>query len=351
MLKADAYGVGAAAFARELSRGGVSIFGVGDSSEALELLESGCKSRLLILGAVVENEIPAVVSHGVEVCLHSEERLRAIVAEARRQGRRCRVHLKVDTGMGRLGVLPSRALELARKIESSPALEFAGLCTHLAGVDSDAHDENREQLRRFRAIVRRVRDDSAAKPVVHAVASPSLELAEDAAVEGLGSMARVGIALHGLRPRGAGPAYDALAPVLALRTQVVYLKDVPAGSTLGYRRTHRVDGRTRIATLPMGYNDGLSASLGGAGRVLVRGQWAPIVGAVSMDYTTVDVGHIPGVRVGDTVTLVGRDGNREQGLVELAERAQRSPYEFSCAIGKRVIRVYHESPRVRTAER
>ena len=347
VVKADAYGVGAVPLVRELERSGVHHFGVGDSSEALELRAAGCRARLLILGALVEHEIPRVVSHRIGVCLHSEGRLRSLAREAHRQARSLDVHLKVDSGMTRLGVLPSRALELARKVAASPALRLAGICTHLAGHQSVDDEGNRAQLREFRPIAEQVRDESLGQPCVHAVATATLPLARESSITGLSLMVRPGLALHGIVPAGLESAR--FRPLTSLRTQVVFLKDVPAGTTVGYSRAHVTDRKTRIATLPFGYNDGLPTSLHGRGEVLIRGRRAPLVGAISMDYATIDVGRVPGVEVGDPVTLVGRDGDEEITLTDFAAASGRPPYELACAIGKRVRRVYHEAASIRTA--
>jgi alanine racemase len=162
-------------------------------------------------------------------------------------------------------------------------------------------------------------------------------------------LVRVGLALHGLLPGLSGSEFD-LRPVLSLRSQVIFLKDVQAGTSLGYGRTYRTPRAIRVATIPMGYNDGLPLGLSNQGRVLVGGRFAPVIGAVSMDYTTLDVGAISGVQVGDAVTIVGRDGEQSIGLPDLARWAETIPHEILCSIGKRVTRIYHSAvPRVQAA--
>jgi len=336
VVKADAYGHGAVPVARALlDQPGLWGFGVGDSNEALELRAAGLRAPILILGTIIPEEEAQVVSHDVRVCVHSMERIESLEQESRRQGRRTRVHLMVDTGMGRLGVLPGRALDLARAISHSPHLEFEGLATHTSS-SRPGHPFTRVQHERLAALLAELRADGLDPPLVH--------MANTAALLGaVGSglpLVRPGISLYGV----LGPEQTAVAgpvePVMSLRTQVVYMKDVPAGTPIGYNGTHVTARATRVATLPIGYNDGLSYRLSNRGRALVQGMLAPIIGSVSMDYVMLDVGHIPGVRTGDTVTLIGHDGEHAIGVPELATLIGTIPYEICCSIGKRVRRVY-----------
>lgn len=346
VVKADAYGHGAVEVARELQALGVRHFGVGDSGEALELRQAGIAGTVLVLGAIVDGEQASVLAHDVSVSIHSETRIDRLAREARRQGRRCRVHLKVDTGMGRLGVLPSRALALARRIARSSWLELEGVATHFAGTSAADDPENAAQLAAFLDVRAAVEREGLGAPLWHAAASAALFSRLRAGFD----LVRPGGALWGIAPPGAGEAAAALKPVLSLHTQVIFLKDVPAGTPIGYQRTHRTAGRTRVATLPVGYNDGLPLRLGNRGCALVRGTRAPIVGKVSMDYTMLDVGRIRGVRVGEPVTLIGRDGARALPVEEVAELAETIPYEVLCSLGRRVARVYHASRRTTSRE-
>jgi len=336
VLKADAYGHGAVPVARALADEPlVWGFGVGDSNEALELRAAGVTAPLLILGTIIEDEVPQVVSHGIRVCIHSEDRIRSLQAESQRQGRRTRVHLMVDTGMGRLGAQPRRAAALARMIEASSWLELEGVASHPSPTQP-GHPFTTVQRGRLDALLAELSADGITPPLVH--------LANTAAVlggEGLDlPLVRPGISLYGMLAHDLAELAPEFEPVLSLRTQVVYLKDVPADTPVGYNGTHITRSAARIATLPVGYNDGLSYRLSNRGRALVRGQLAPIVGAISMDYTTLDVTAIADVSVGDTVTLIGRDGGRSISIPDLANAIGTIPYEVACAVGKRVRRVY-----------
>lgn len=341
VVKADAYGHGAVEIARELQSLGVDHFGVGDSGEALELRSAGIGSKILILGAIVDGEQEQVVAHGLAVAIHSESRIAQLAREARRQRHVCKVHLKVDTGMGRLGVLPSRALALLRRIAKNPWLELEGVATHFAGTSSGEDRGNEEQLEEFLELRNAVRQEGLGQPLWHAAASAAIFSSLGAELD----LVRPGGALWGIAPAESGAAARGLKPILSLHTQVIFLKDVVAGTSIGYGRTHRTAGKTRIATVPVGYNDGLPLRLGNRGFALVCGARAPIVGRVSMDYTMLDVGRIRGVNVGEPVTLIGRDGAAALPVEEVATLAETLPYEVLCSLGRRVARVYHSSRR------
>lgn len=335
IVKADAYGHGAVPVAWHLASQGVHALGVGDSQEALELRRAGISIPIVILGAVVPGELPDVVANDIAVTVHSSERVRLVEREARRATRPVAVHLKVDTGMGRLGCAPTRAVDIARAIHGSDFLHFEGLCTHFSSVGLDGGGFTQRQIALFEQVSEAVRAAGIPLPARHAAASGAVL----ARVATHLDVIRPGLALYGLAP--SVDLADGLRPALSLRTQVIFLKDFPAGTPIGYARTHITARSTRIATLPVGYADGYPFRLGGKGEVLVRGQRAPVVGRVSMDYLTVDVGRVPGVGVGDEVTLLGADGDEAVGAAELAERAGTIPYEILTRIGKRVGRVYH----------
>ncbi|MFT7462736.1 MAG: alanine racemase [Pseudohongiellaceae bacterium] len=336
VLKADAYGHGAVPVARALEQEPlVWGFGVGDSNEALELRAAGIAAPILVLGTIIADEVPQVVSHDIRVCIHSEDRIHTLQAEAERQGRRTRVHLMVDTGMGRLGAQPRRAAALARLIEASPWLILEGVTTH-PSPSRPGHPFITVQRGRLDALLSELSADGIAPPLVHFANTAAVLGGEGVELP----LVRPGISLYGVLSHELSERGADFEPVMALRTQVVYLKDVPTQTPVGYNGTHVTGGPARIATLPIGYNDGLSYRLSNCGRALVRGQLAPIVGAISMDYTMLDVTAIQGVKVGDTVTLIGRDGERKITIPDLANTIGTIPYEVACAVGKRVRRVY-----------
>ena len=335
VLKADAYGHGAVAAARRLLREGVDMIGVGDSTEAIELREAGVTAPLLVLGAIVPGEVEKVVAYGVAASIHSQSRVDALSAAAESQGRRAPVHLKVDTGMGRLGASPAVAVEIARGLASNPHLSFEGVATHYASAASPVPFQTSSQFEAFRAVLDALRAEDLLPPLVHASSTAAML----GALREHFSMVRVGGGIWGIDPGNLDGSGIELEPALSLRTQVIFLKDFPAGSPIGYHRTHETRRPARVATLPLGYNDGYAWGLGNRASALVRGRRCPVVGAVSMDYTTVDVTDAPGVEVGDVVTLVGRDGGEEVRVEDLARLLATTPYEVTCRLGKRVVRV------------
>jgi len=335
VVKADAYGHGAVAVAHHAARSGVGAFGVGTASEALELRRAGICEPILVLGTIVDEEVTACLHHGIHIGLHSTSRCRALQQLAAAQGREALVHLNVDTGMGRLGVLPERALELLREIRAASHLTLAGVMTHISSPSGEARSGICEQTRRFEQVLEEARADDLLGGWVHMSNSAGLF----SGTSPLFDAVRVGISAYGVAPAEATWGDD-LLPVMSLRTRIVFLKDLPAGSTVGYDGTFELDSQRRIATLPVGYNDGVPWRLSNRGAVLVRGHRAPIVGRVSMDYTTVDVTDIPGVEVNDVATLIGSDGGDRILLREVAAEAETIPYEVACSIGKRVARLF-----------
>lgn len=336
ILKADGYGHGAVPLARRLLREGVASIGVGDSTEAFELREAGIVAPVLVLGAIVPGEMEKVVAYDIATCIHSVTRARLLDEVARGQGRVARVHLMVDTGMGRLGMTPALAPPLAKEIATLANLRLEGVATHYATADSPIPIHLERQFVAFRKVLEEIRALGIDPGVVHASNTAALfsPLREHF------DMIRPGIGLLGMNPGNMEDAAERLRPVLSLRTQIIFMKDFPAGSAIGYHRTWTARRATRIATLPLGYNDGLSWNLGNRAQVLVRGQRAPIVGAISMDYTTVDVGGVRDASVGDVVTIIGRDGDEEIRAEEVALAARTIPYEVTCRLSRRVVRTY-----------
>ena len=320
VVKADAYGHGARAIANHALHCGIHSLGVGTSAEALELRAVGIRAPILVLGTIIDDEARDCLRHNVQIALHSSDRRAHIQGLARELGLRAHVHLNVDTGMGRLGVLPTRALDLLREIRASSYLELCGTMTHVSAAEGALADSTREQARMFEDVLRRAREEHLLRGSIHMANS-------------------AGISAYGILNPDL-PGSGDLKPVLSLRTQVVFLKDVPAGTPIGYSSTWRAERATRIATLPIGYHDGVPWRLSNSGEVIVRGRRAPIVGRVTMDYITVDVGHIPGASVGDTATLIGNDGHETITVDEVAQKAGTIAYEITCSVGRRVQRLY-----------
>jgi len=335
VLKADAYGHGAVIVARKLVELGLNMIGVGDSSEALELRGAGITAPILVLGAIVPGEMEPIVQNDVATCIHSHTRARLLSDVARALGRKARVHLMIDTGMGRLGVRPDVAQALAKEIAADPCLVLEGVCTHYGSAASPVPFHTSEQVSSFVRIVQEIEALGIRPRLTHA--SNSAAVFSTLSVHF--SMARVGLALFGLNPGNFPMGTAPVDPVLSLRTQVAFLKDIPIGTPVGYNRTFVTRRATRIAVVPMGYSDGLPYSLSNRAFVLVRGERAPLIGAISMDYATIDVTDIPDVAVGEEVTVIGTDGKRRISAEDLARTIGTIPYEIVTRLGRRVGRI------------
>ena len=335
VLKANAYGHGAVITARKLVQLGVAMIGVGDSTEALELRDAGIDAPILVLGAIVPGEMEALVRNDIATCVHSHDRARLLSDVARALGRRVRVHIKIDTGMGRLGVRPEVACHLAKEIGNDPHVLLEGICTHYGSAASPVPFHTSEQISQFVRIVQEIRATGLQPRLIHASNSAAVlsTLSEHF------SMARVGLALFGLNPGNLPLGTPPIDPVLSLRSQVAFLKDVPAGTPIGYNKTFVTRRATRLAVLPLGYNDGLPYALSNRAYVLIHGERAHIVGAISMDYTTVDVTDIPNTAVGDNVTIIGADGRARVTVEDLARTIGTIPYEITTRLGSRVARL------------
>jgi alanine racemase len=334
VLKANAYGHGAIEAAKLLTESGIDAIGVGDSGEALELRDAGISAPILIVGGIIPGEMRRVVENDIEVNLHTVESAEELNAAA--DGQRVRVHLKIDTGMGRLGMQPFEAVPFLHNLRRLRNLELVGLCTHFSIPNERNPAFTTRQIEHFNLAVEVAERLGYTGLTLHASSSLALFGRDDARF----NMVRTGIALWGLLPGDLTGQGDTLQPALTLKSRILYLKDVPEGTPIGYSRTYYAPGPTRIATLPVGYNDGYRTSMSNRAEALVRGVRCPVVGRVSMDYTTVDVGAVPDVAVGDEVTLIGIDGDESVTLSDVAAWAGAIPYEILCGLGRRVARVY-----------
>jgi len=341
VVKADAYGHGALQCALALEREGATWFGVTSLDEAIPLREAGIKGRILLMTGFWPGEERELLQLHLTPTVWSVEQV-ALLEKASSGQSRCGVHVKVDTGMGRLGVTLEELPRLLASLKSSPHLFLEGLSTHLAS--SEALDEASvdEQLKIFEDARATVQNADFKSPIIH-VANSCAILSRP---QSWNDMVRPGIALYGAAlplQRGGREIDDPvlpLKPVLSWKTRILSLREMPAGQALGYNGTYSTKLPSCIAVLPVGYADGLNRRLSSRGRVLLRGQYAPIVGRISMDLTLIDVTAIPGATVGDEVILIGKSGEAEITAREHAMLAGTIPYEVLCAISKRVPRRY-----------
>jgi alanine racemase len=340
VVKADAYGHGAVHAARVALGAGASWLGVAIPEEAVALRAAGLRSRILVLGPIAPEQAPLVVAHDLDQCVADMTQADALSREATARGSFVRLHLKVDTGMGRVGVSPRDARPVAARIAELPGVRLLGLMTHFAESDAEDPTFTREQLARFEAVHRELRDAGHAIALRHAANSGALMRHPDSRLD----LVRPGIMLYGCHPcRNRRPDDPPLAPALRLCSGISHLKDLARGGTVSYGRTFVAPRDMRVATLPIGYADGLSRLLSGRGHALIRGRRVPIVGRVCMDMTMVDVTLVPDAAIGDEAVLIGRQAGEEITADEVADLLGTISYEVLCRIGPRVPRIYHRS--------
>ncbi len=335
-VKGDAYGHGAVAVARTLAGEGCDAFGVALVEEGAQLRDAGLEGLVLCLGGVGRYGADEVVRRGLTPVLYDEGDAERLDAAARAAGTRVRVHLKVDSGMGRLGVpLPHWERFLDRLARFS-SIEVEGFMTHFAESDAEDDTFTREQHRRFKAALATLRARGWRPSIVHACNSGAVLTRRDAHAD----MVRPGILLYGVAPAKGLHESLPLAPVMGVVTQVLFVKDLPPNARVSYGQGFTTRRASRIATLPVGYADGYPRALGNRAHVLVQGRPCPVVGVVCMDLCMVDVTDVPEpVESGDAVVLLGEQGGARIGVDDLAAWAGTIPYEILCGFSERVPRV------------
>lgn len=335
VVKADGYGHGAVAVARACLAGGADRLAVAFAEEGVELRKAGFNCPILVMGYTGAEEAPKALGYNLELTVVSAENAKAVAEAASRRGAKAPVHIKVDTGMRRLGIDWRDAGREARAIAAIDGLQLVGLSSHFA--DADAADQGfaREQLRRFLEASEAAADAGIKPRLKHIANSAATLFLPESHLD----MVRVGIALYGLRASTERPASVILRPALSVRARVTQLREIGSGETVGYGRSYAASKPTRIAVLPLGYADGLSRSLSNRGRVVFEGGSAPIVGKVCMDQIMVDVDAVPGIKEGDMAVVAGYGG---PPVAELADLLGTIDYEISCAVRRRLPRVYVE---------
>jgi alanine racemase len=349
IVKADAYGHGAVRVARALLEAGAPLLAVALVEEGLELRESGIEAPILVLGAAYGERYDLLVRQRLTPIVFTPQHVARLAAAARAAGVRASAHLKIDTGMGRLGVPLAELPTVIEALQAAPEVELEGLCTHFASADVAPRATTDAQVKLYQEASRALASARFA-PRLHHLANSAGTLDFPAARQ---DITRPGIMIYGYSPfesaaqisPGARDAADRLRPALTWRTAIVHIKTVAAGTAVSYGG-HWVARRTsRVATIPVGYGDGYDRRLSGrpgfgSADVLVRGQRAPVAGTVCMDMSMVDVTDVPGAEVGDEVILMGTQGGLHIWADELASRLGTISYEVLCAIGKRVPRRY-----------
>jgi alanine racemase len=338
VVKANGYGHGAEEVARVALENGADWLAVARVEEGIELRKKGIKASILVFGLVTGNMIREALENNLVLTVYNPESARAVADAALARGRNAPVHLKVDTGMGRLGFfLDEQSIKEIRDVISIPGLDPLGIYTHFAAADAGDKSYTRLQLQRFQEGLQVLAGYGIDFPLRHAANSAALIDLPGAHFD----MVRPGISIYGLYPSGdVDQSRVALKPAMALKTRVTQVKEVDAGFSVSYGCTYVTPAPTTLATVAVGYADGYTRLLSSKASVLVHGERAPVVGRICMDQCVIDVGHIPGVKPGDEVVLMGSQGNNTISAYEIASAIGTINYEVVTMISARVPRVY-----------
>jgi len=340
IVKANAYGHGTGPVARTALANGATWLGVATLDEALQLRQEGIAAPLLILGYTPAEDAGQVVAAGISQTVFNLEQARVLNEAAAANGVQARLHVKIDTGMGRLGLLPDRAVPVITAINDLPHVSLEGFFTHFAAADAADKSYTRRQLALFQRAIAELKRQGITFPWLHAANSGAIIDLPEAHF----NLVRAGIILYGYYPSGEVQKERLdLRPVMTLKTRVVLVKELPAGSYISYGCTYSTPAPTRVATLPVGYADGYSRLLSNRAEVLIRGRRVPVIGRVCMDQCMVDVTSIPGVQVDDEVVLFGCQEDDTITVEEVAGWMGTINYEILCLLSGRVARLYRHS--------
>ncbi len=332
VLKANAYGLGIIPITKALISAGAFRIGVAGLKEALHISQK-LHFPVQILGSMLKSEIPEAVKTGIICPVTDYNMARTISKEAVHQKKKVKVHFLIDTGMGRLGIPCNFALNEIRRSATLSNLQFEGIYSHLPNANNLKHPKTKEQLRLFKKLIKELSDFNF--PLIHIANSDAINNFKASYF----NMVRTGINLYGVFDLLGRRTYK-LKPTLAFKTRLIAKRKLPSGSTISYGCTHTLFRETLVGTIPAGYADGIPMSASNSARVLISGRECPIIGNVSMDYTTIDLTNHPKVRLGDIVTIIGKSGNKEITVEDWAKNKQSHPYDIICSFGDRVERVY-----------
>ncbi|MBI5094777.1 MAG: alanine racemase [Candidatus Hydrogenedentes bacterium] len=338
VVKADAYGHGAVQIARAAVSQGASMLGVATVSEGVELREAGIETPILVMVQITDDQIGAVIEHGLRLTISDADTAERVGDQARRANKVVPVHCKVDTGMGRQGFwLDTAAAEMLFLTRISN-IDIEAICTHFPVADSSREPFTSNQVRALKQLLKQLEKEGIPYNIVHAANSSAVVNHPNSVFD----MVRPGLMTYGVWPTDSPPAVSPLRPVLRWETRVVLVKRLDAGASIGYGRTYTTRDRARVGVLPVGYADGYKYGLSNRADVLIRGKRCPVRGTISMDQTVVDLSEVPEAALGDTAILIGADGNDAITAAELAVHAQTIPYDILTGIGRRVTREYVE---------
>lgn len=335
VVKANAYGHGIREVSRTLVDAGVEYLGVATVDEAITIRRSGIVAPILVLGSVLDEEAQAAVENDITLTLCNQELLKALILLAKTRGRDVKVHIKIDTGMGRIGIWHEEALNFIKEVKATGVIEIEGVYTHFSSAGRDTL-VTQIQIDSFENVCEDMEEEGILVKYRHAANSIAVVDWKHSHM----NLVRPGILLYGVYPKEDFRRKFNLKPVMNLKTKIVYLKDTPSGRSISYGRTYITQKPTVIATIPIGYADGYGRILSNKAEALVKGKFVRVVGIVTMDQTLVDVGHINGINVGEEVVLIGKQGDSEIRIEKVAKLAGTIPYEILAAITDRVPRIY-----------
>ena len=338
VLKADAYGHGLVVSARKFADLGVDFFGVAFPEEGVQLRQAGIEAPILVLGGLVGYQVKHFLDYHLDITASSLQKAEQISSEAQRMGRTARVHLKIDTGMNRIGVRAENAVAFALEVAQLPRLEIVGIFSHFVGDPGTGLELGRHQLRLFKQVLEEIVAGGLQVPLVHMANSFALYNLEGAHFD----MVRPGLTLFGYAPGGKDRTDWPLTPALSAHTEIVYIKGIREGMGVGYMHSWKAPRDGWLATLPVGYGDGYPRILSNRSHVLINEKAFPVVGNISMDQMMVWLGD-ERYEVGEDVVLVGRQGRAQIGAWELARKGETLAYEILCGWTPRVPRVYEGS--------
>lgn len=340
VVKADGYGHGAIPIARHIEyKPYLFGFAVATPEEALQLLEAGIHKPILILGYAFPYSFESLIHREVRLTVFGEDTAIEIANCAKKIGKTAFVHIKVDTGMNRIGILPNQdGLDLVKKIKNLPGIVIEGVFTHFAKADEKDKESANNQIKLFEEFTQKIERETGQKiPYKHCSNSAGIIELKHANMD----LVRAGITMYGLWPsQEVSQSRISLKPVLSLKSKIIHLKTVPEGTQVSYGGTFSTSCETKIATIPVGYGDGYPRSLSNKGSVIIKGKRAPIIGRICMDQFMVDVTKIQEVSLYDEVTLIGLEQEEKITMEELGFLSERFNYEFACNLGKRIPREY-----------
>lgn len=336
VVKANAYGHGLVEIARQAQKSGAGYLGVVCLHEARLLRESGNRLPILIFNYIEPNSVEAAIKLDTSLTVMDEKVLKVIDKSARRQNKLVKIHIKIDTGMHRAGMLPGDALRLIPSVENYKNVYLEGVFTHLATSDEKSLDFTKEQLTLFARCISKLKENGINPPLIHAANSGAVLRLPSAYYD----MVRPGIIMYGLAPSADFRLPFHPKPVLSWKSIIAQIRNIGKGETVGYGRTFKAAKKTMVGLVPVGYADGLRRELSNKWHVLVKGRKAPIIGRISMDQMSVDLSQIPNVEIGGEIVIIGKQGKDSISAEDMAAQLRTINYEVISTIGERVSRVY-----------